>query len=281
MIIDTHVHLYPPQIRDDRERISAREPYFDKLTHNKVHKWGTAEELIARMDADGVDQCWCFGFAFSDLGLCRECNDYLAWAARTWPDRIRPFCVVPPRHGDMAREVERCADLGFIGVGELFPQGQDFELDNEAHTAPLANLCVERGLILNCHTAEPVGHDYAGKGNVGPKEAYAFCEHHPDTKVVFAHFGGGLWLYETMPEVKAVLANAAYDTAAWVYLYGGAVMAAAWAAGIGEKLLFGTDWPLLSNGRFAKRLADARLSHRQMEALMGGNALRFAGSLDK
>lgn len=276
MIIDVHNHLYPPEIQKNQEAISLREPYFDKLTHNKVHKWGTAEELIERMDADGVDQCWCFGFAFADLGLCQVCNDYLAWAAQQWPDRIKPFAVLPPRHPRIADELVRVKKMGFIGVGELFPQGQDFDLTNLSHTTPLVEACQELGLIINTHTAEPVGHDYAGKGDVGPKEAYAFCSHHPEVKVIFAHFGGGLWLYETMPEVREVLKNAAYDTAAWVYLYGAEHMKAAFAAGVGHKMLFGTDWPLLTNKRFQSRIDGAGLTEEQKSDLMGLNAQRFA-----
>lgn len=274
-MIDVHVHLYPPEIRDDQEAISAREPYFDLLTHNRVHKWGTAEELIDRMDAEGVDQCWAFGFAFRDLGLCRVCNDYLIDAARRYPGRIKAFAVVPPLSSGAVAEVERCADAGCVGLGELFPQGQGFALDDSSHTAPLAGVAAERGLIFNIHTAEPTGHDYAGKGNVGPREAAAFCEHHPDVKVVFAHFGGGLWLYETMPEVRKTLRNARYDTAAWPYLYNGAVLKAAWAAGIGEKLLFGTDWPILTSHRFESRLEAAGLDDGQRKAFLGGNAHAF------
>ena len=49
---------------------------------------------------------------------------------------------------------------------------------------------------------------------MGPKEAAAFCLNHPEVKVIFAHFGGGLWIYEMMPEMKLALKNAYYDTAA-------------------------------------------------------------------
>lgn len=278
-MIDTHVHLYPPEIRDQQERISATEPYFDKLTHNKVHRWGTAEELIERMDQEGIDQCWCFGFAFSDLGLCKECNNYLADAANRYPSRILPFAVVPPRDPKAINEIHRCADLGFVGVGELFPQGQNFDLTDKSHTQNLAQACIDRNLMLNVHTAEPVGHDYVGKGNVGPRQAYELCLNHPDLRVIFAHFGGGLWIYETMPEVKKVLANAAYDTAAWVYLYGVEAVSAAFAAGVGEKILFGTDWPILNNRRFESRLNGLTL--QQLEAITHTNPSRFAEQTSK
>ena len=102
-----------------------------------------------------------------------------------------------------------------------------------------ANLCVL------WHTAEPVGHGYAGKGNVGPKEAAAFCIHHPEVKTIFAHLGGGLWLYELMPEMRLYLSNAWYDLAALPWLYEGTVLKAIQSAGVLDKFLFGTDFPIL------------------------------------
>ena len=125
-VIDVHVHVYSEQFVRDRELISKKEPHFDLLTHNKVHKWGTAEQLIQRMDETGVDQSWIFGFAFRDPGLCAICNDYVIDAVRRYPGRLKGFASISPLTRGFAAEAERCADAGLIGVGELFPQGQNF-----------------------------------------------------------------------------------------------------------------------------------------------------------
>lgn len=278
MFIDTHVHVYLPQLRRDRELISRSEPHFDLLTRHSAHRWGTADELIAVMDATGVDQSWIFGFAFRDPGLCALCNDYVIEAVRRWPDRLRGFAVVNPCRRGFIAEMERCAAAGLVGVGELFPRGQGFDLDDQRQTWRLAAACADMNMLLCVHTAEPVGHDYAGKGNVGPKEAAAFCVHHPCTDVIFAHFGGGLWLYETMPEMKLYLRRARYDIAAWPYLYGAAVMGAVKAAGVTDKMLYGSDWPILDRKRYEKRLAAWGATDDEKEALTGGNALRLLQS---
>lgn len=273
-IVDVHVHVYPPELIRDQEIISQTEPHFDLLTHNRVHKWGDADQLVSRMDETGVTESWIFGFAFRDLGLCRLCNDYVIDAVNRYPTRLKGFCVVPPLAQGACAEVERCADLGCIGVGELFPQGH-FDLADKSCTTPLVRCCQERDMILKFHTAEPVGHDYDGKGNVGPKEAAQFCVNHPDVKVVFAHFGGGLWLYESMPELKKALRNARYDTAAWPFLYDAKVLSAAWAAGTGKKLLFGTDWPILDLPRFVSRIEGSGLSDEEQSDFLAGNARAF------
>ena len=279
MIVDTHVHIYPPELVRDQELISRTEPHFDLLTHNTVHKWGTAEDLIAAMDRTGVEQSWVFGFAFRDPSLCRLCNDYVIEAVRRWPDRLKGFAVVNPARRGFAAEMERCRAAGLTGVGELFPQGQGFALDDARATWRLAAACDDLDMPLCVHTAEPVGHEYAGKGDVGPKEAAAFCVNHPQTTVIFAHFGGGLWLYETMPEMRLYLYNARYDTAAWPYLYDASVMAAAKAAGVLPKMLYGTDWPILDRTRYEKRLAACGLNEAESTALTGGNAACLLDSL--
>lgn len=281
MVIDTHVHVYPPELVRGRELISRREPYFDALTHNRVHRWGTAEDLIRAMDETGVDQSWIFGFAFRDPALCALCNDYVIEAVRRWPDRLRGFAVVSPLRRGFVAELERCRAAGLIGAGELFPQGQGFDLDDERQTWRLAAACVDLKMPLLVHTAEPVGHDYAGKGRTGPREAAAFCAHHPAATVIFAHFGGGLWLYETMPEMKLYLRNAWYDTAAWPFLYGAEVLAASRAAGTADKMLYGSDWPIADKRRCESRLSSCGLNDAEREQFLGGNAARLLASLGR
>ena len=199
-MIDFHVHVYPPEIIKNAEKISSREPYFNALTHNKVHRWATVNDLLSAMKENGVERSVIFGFAFQDLELCRICNDYVISAVKNYPERLSGFCVVPPSthastHASACgteAEIIRCAEQGLIGVGELFPEGQGFDITDKRETQKLAGILQELGLILLLHTAEPVGHDYVGKGNIGPKEAAVFCSNNPELKVIFAHLGGGL-----------------------------------------------------------------------------------------
>lgn len=281
MIIDGHVHVYPPEVVRYQEHISEKEPYFDLLTHGKVHRWSLVEDVLSHMEENGIDQSWICGFAFSDPGLCRLCNDYIAEAVRRYPTRLRGLCVVNPTAPGFEKEMFRCAEAGFIGVGELFPQGQGFDLSESRETWRLAGACHEANLFALIHTAEPVGHDYPGKGNVGPKEAAAFCANHPEVEVVFAHWGGGLWLYELMPEMKVVLQHAHYDTAATPFLYRFEVYDALFASKLGEKLLFGTDFPILRMERFTQALDRTGLSLKQKESLLGRNHIGLLKSLGK
>jgi hypothetical protein len=272
MIIDTHVHLYPPDVVREWEKIAEKEPYFRLLCSGKVHKWAVAEDLFEMMESDHIDQCWATSFAFRDPGLCRHCNDYVIETSERSGGRVKGLAVVNPLSRDFEKEIFRCREAGMIGVGELFPDGQVFDITDERQTWRLAAACRDAGMFLMLHTAEQVGHDYPGKGSAGPKEAAAFCLNHPGLAVVFAHMGGGLWQYEMMPEMKICLQNAWYDTAAVPFLYDAPIFRAVFAAGVGHKILYGSDFPLLRIKRFKRMLGEASLSPEEESALLGGNA---------
>jgi predicted TIM-barrel fold metal-dependent hydrolase len=275
MIIDTHVHVYPPEIMENWQNIAEKEEHFRILVTNNVHKWATVENVIEQMDKDGVDQSWIFGFAFDDMGLCRECNDYVMEALGKYPGKLKGLGVINPVARGIEEEVTRCKEAGFIGLGELFPEGQGFDLTDMRQTWKIAGLADELGLYLLFHAAEPVGHEYGGKGNVGPKEAAAFSCNHPEVKVVYAHWGGGLWLYELMPEMKRYLENTYYDTAATPWLYTSGMFDAIFSSGIGGKILYGSDFPILTHNRYVKILEQSGLAESQKNMVFSGNALDF------
>ncbi len=279
MIVDAHIHVLPPEIIGDHKRIAEKEPWFAILCASRACRMFSAEQLVAEMDEDGVDQGWLCGFGFLDQGLCRLCNDYIDETARRWPGRFERLAVVSPLDPGAEREILSCAERGFIGVGEIFPDGQRIDISDMRQTWRLNASAHEAGMFLFFHTAEPLGRDYSGKGDTGPEEAMQFCVNHPEAKVLFAHWGGGLWLFESLLRMRSVLRNAWYDTAATPFIYETSIFDAAFAAGVGHKILFGSDAPILRVGRYHDMLARTALSSAQKEALLGGNHKRFLNFL--
>lgn len=267
--------LYPAANIRDAATIAKKEPYFELLSTGKVHKWATAEDVVVSMDRDGIDVSWIFGFAFKDPGLCALCNDYVIEAVRKYPTRLKGLAVVSPCTPGAGSEIVRCREQGLVGVGELFPGGQEFDISDIRQTWRLAGAVAETGMFLLVHSAEPVGHDYPGKGNTGPREAAEFCLHHPEVEIVFAHFGGGLWMYELMPEMKLALSNAYYDSAAWPWLYEPNLLCAMEAAGVLRKLFYGSDFPILSYPKYGKMIAASALERGEVEKLLHRNAFDF------
>jgi predicted TIM-barrel fold metal-dependent hydrolase len=279
--IDFHIHLYSPDIIRDAEKISEREPYFDALIHNGVHKWATIDDLLPRMERDEVERAVVGGFAFQDAGLCRISNDYIIECMKKHPDKLEGLCLAPPLARGFDEEILRCAEAGCIGVGELFPEGQGIDITDISQTWRLAGVLHEANLCVLWHTAEPLGHPYVGKGNVGPREAAAFCMHHPEVRVIFAHLGGGLWLYEQMPEMRLYLSNAFYDLAALPWLYDAQILKTIEAAGVANKFLMGTDFPILDSSRYKKAISESGIGEENAERIRKGNAHSLLKKLKK
>ena len=115
-----------------------------------------------------------------------------------------------------------------------------------------------------------MGHEYPGKGRFTPEACFAFAAAHPDLTIVFAHMGGGLFLYELMPEVRETLAHVYYDTTAVPYLYGPEVYEMAVSCAGAEKFLFGSDFPLLPPRKYWQGLD--RLDDASRAAITRDNA---------
>ena len=277
MILDSHTHIFPPEIIARREQYLAREPWFGRLYAGPKAKMATAEQLIAAMDAAGVDCAATFGFGWRDPGLCRLSNDYVLEAARTYPGRLIGLAVVNPAAPGAEDEIARTAGTGaFRGVGELMPDGQQCTLADLTLLAPVMEAAQALGWPVLTHASEPVGHDYPGKGCPSLASAVCLARRFPQATIILAHWGGGLFFYELMPEVRRALACVYYDTAASPLLYDDAIFGLAMDLA-GDKILFGTDYPLLGPQRFLARVRGTGIADKALEKLLGGNAARVFG----
>ena len=275
MKIDVHVHITPPDLIKDWEQYSVNEPYFRMLSESPVNKFATAEQAVEALEADGYDMGVAFGFGFQDMGLCRYVNDYVIEKTREFPDRLIGFSVVVPQHPDMEREVIRCYENGLRGIGEIFPEGQEFALESAEEMAPLASLCTELDIPVLLHLNEPVGHYYAGKTKTSLWQAEQFARNFPRLDIIYAHWGGGLFFYELMRGVSRTLTNVYYDTAASVFLYGHKVYNVVKTLGLTDKILFGSDYPLLPLSRYFRDFDRSELTEEEKVAILGGNARRL------
>ncbi|GAI63616.1 unnamed protein product, partial [marine sediment metagenome] len=214
MIIDFHTHVFPPQIKKNRSKYIDSDPCFAILYSEKNAKLATADELIASMDKAGVDISVIVNIGWTTHELCVETNDYILESIARYPQRLIGFCTVQPHSYEAAiTEIERCAQEGIRGVGEIRPDIQLFDLRDEEVIEPLIKVIRKHKLILLTHASEPVGHNYPGKGAITPDMLYPFITSYPDLTIVCAHWGGGLPFYALMPEVKQAMNNVFFDTA--------------------------------------------------------------------
>jgi predicted TIM-barrel fold metal-dependent hydrolase len=210
---------------------------------------------------------------WSDHKLCVETNDYIMDAVARYPKRIIGFCAIQPLAGEKALiELERCAKGGLKGIGELRPDTQEYDMGNAEIMEPIAKSAQKYDMIVLPHSSEPVGHVYDGKGGITPKMLYRFISNFPNLKVVCAHWGGGLPFYALMPEVKKALANTYFDTAASPYLYKNDIFSIVGQITGENKILFGSDFPLMKQRRIVKDVQSLDLSDQTKKAILGENA---------
>jgi len=276
VIIDFHTHVVPPGIKERRAEYLGRDACFSLLYSEPKAKLATAEELVASMDQCGIDKSVVLNLGWVSHELCVETNDYILEAVARYPQRIIGFCVIQPLAREEAvRELERCAENGARGIGEMRPDVQGFDLRDNALMKPLIESAIEHDLVFLIHASEPVGHEYFGKGSITPDTIYPFILGFPRLKLVCAHWGGGLPFYALMPEVAEALSNTCFDTAATPFLYRPPIFKhVADIVGI-ERILFGSDYPLLSPTRIIDQLALVDLGEEDRAKILGGNAQRL------
>jgi hypothetical protein len=278
MIIDFHTHVFPPQIKKNRSKYVGDDPCFAIIYSDPKAKLATADELITSMDEDGVDISVLVNHGWTTHELCVETNDYILESIARYPNRLIGFCSVQPNSYEAAiAEIERCAKGGARGVGEMRPDMQLFDLRDEVIMKPLAEVIAKHKLLLLTHASEPVGHEYRGKGSITPDMLYPLITSSPDLTIVCAHWGGGLPFYALMPEVKQAMTNVFFDTAASPLLYSPEVYNQVIQLVGADKILFGSDYPLLTPGRLLKEIGSLNLAEATKSLILSDNARRLLG----
>jgi len=282
VIIDFHTHVFSPQIKKNRSKYIDSDPCFATLYSNPDAKLATADELIESMDKEGIDISVIVNLGWTTHELCVETNQYILESIARYPDRLIGFCSVQPWSFEAAvTEIERCIEGGIRGVGELRPDMQLLDFTDEQVIKPFVEIMMKHKLILLTHASEPLGHDYTGKGSITPDILYPFITNFPDLTIVCAHWGGGLPFYALMPEVKQAMKNVFFDTAASPFLYSPQIYSQVVQLVGADKILFGSDYPLLAQSRLLKEIRSLDLSEETKNLILSGNARRLLGIKDE
>ena len=240
-----------------------------------------ADELVAAMDDQGVDKAVTFGFPWSTAETTQRHNDYILEAVARHPDRLIGFCCVDPAHPRAAREVDRCLEAGLVGVGELAFYCSDMDSTCLGDMDDIMALARKFHRPVMIHTNEPVGHPYAGKTSNTLAQIYALVKRYPDNDLVLAHWGGGIFMYNLLKkEVAQVLARVWFDTAASPFLYRPDIYPMAITLAGLDKILFGTDYPLIQPRRYLEEMARAGLTDSQIRNICHDNAAKLLGLKD-
>lgn len=278
MIIDFHTHIVPPDIIKKRDVLAQQDTCLSALYGDPKAKMATVEDLINSMDQDGIDFSVMVNMGWASLDLCQITNDYIMQSVKQYPDRLAGFGMIDPRWKNCVKEIERCANGGLIGIGELMPHLQGYDLGDENLMKPVVESTIAHNMIIMTHSSEPVGHLYSGKGNVHPQMLYRFITNFPEQKVICAHWGGGLPFYALMPEVLTSFGNVWFDTAASPFLYSYDIFNIVTQITGDNRILFGSDFPLITQ----KRIVNALERNKEIDIIsrsriLGENAGELMG----
>lgn len=288
-IVDCHVHLFPdaaaadPQgwaaVRGEHRWATMVAPRPDG---RRVQGWAGVDRMLRDMDAAGIERVVLQGWYWERPATCAEHNHAMAAAIGAHPDRMSAVATFHPAGGESAlNSLRRLRDMGFAGLGELCPEAQGFAHEDPVFERALS-LAGDWGWPVTLHVTEPAGRDYPGRVETPLMKIVGLVRAHPDVRFVLAHWGGLLPLFEMNATVGRALAGTFYDTAASPLIYGGGVTKAVASAIGSDRILFGSDYPILPRGGpeptfepFLKVVREGGLPPSGLEAVLGGNARRL------
>ena len=268
MLIDAHIHLYPPSVYSDpRAWAKGRgESYWLSCVAPErgptLQGWADVDQLLRDMDNAGIEKAIILGWYWQNHDTCIENLKWQIDWIQDHPDRLLAYAAFNPNGGaDSLDMLDRAFDAGLSGIGELNPPAQGYAYENDTLDKAL-ELAAKCGKAVNFHVTDPTTRDYPGKIETPFESLFSMAQRHPNTTFVFAHLAGMM----NLPRLKQ-LDNVYLDTAATPLLYNDSIYQKAIDQIGADRILFGTDYPLRT---FPKRQSKPDFSSHL-------NALRACG----
>lgn len=275
MIIDCHTHIFEPDIVRNREKY-LDDANFRHLFHGVKARLADHTSLLASMDESGVDLSVAMGFPWVKEERSRAQNEYFREVMRAAEGRILCFGSVPQvKESGIEAAVREIKDMGLCGIGEIAFYEGGLDERNAGRLRGILEAAGTNSLPVCLHVNEPVGHAYPGKYDPEFGRLYSVLKDFGGQSLILSHWGGGLFFYEMMPEVGKALAAVFYDTAASPLLYDDAVYEVAMKIVGSEKILFGSDYPLLPAKRYLSSLETRVGKGSDRRNILGENVRRL------
>ncbi len=275
MILDFHTHIFPKDV------LLSRDCYFDdpgfKLLYSSeksavTDHAGLAEYILT----EKLHGAAAMSFPWSGEKHCMRQNECMA--SIPGGGNIFPFGMIPlSGSGSVRHYAEELKSFGLYGIGEIaFYTGGMNDL-SKIFLREVLEAAADLSLPVCLHLNEPVGHSYPGKYEPSLAAVYELLKSVPEATVILSHWGGGLCFYELMPEVNEVLKNVFYDTAATPYLYRSGIYSTAVKITGADRIVFGSDFPLLGIGRYKGSIEQEIGTMEDRNKILGENAKRILG----
>ncbi|MGI0092029.1 MAG: amidohydrolase family protein [Nitrososphaerales archaeon] len=206
-------------------------------------------------------------------------NDEIAEAVRNSPDVFIGFGSVDPWKGKAAvREVERCAnELGMKGI-KFQPNSQAF-FPSDRRFYPIYEACQRLKLVTIFHTGM-TGIGAGAPGGEGIRLKYSrpipyiddLAADFPTLTIIAAHPS---WPWqEEMLAVARHKGNVFIDLSGWAPKYFPESLVHYANSLLQDKVLFGTDYPLIDPERWLKEFAELPFKEEVRKKILYSNAMR-------
>lgn len=252
---DVHVHCFKPSVCQNRN-VYFNDGYFRMLYGDNRSQLASWKEVSSYLDSSGTDRAILVSFPWQDRTYLKEHNEYFSRMIRSGNNRTLIFGNISNSSDNIESQITSLKEMGFSGVGEIaFYDGiTDWAFINSVldHSGKL-------GMTVNIHVNEPVGHNYSGKYTTDFKILCEILTNNSSTRVILSHLGGGFIFYFLIPEIRNNLQNLYFDISASPYIYSNEVYECALISAPG-RILFGTDYPLISKNRYENAIPAEFLS---------------------
>ena len=215
----------------------------------------------------------------SEMGLTRIMNEEVAEAAYANADALIPFASIDPHKGKMGvREARRLIDEFGVRGFKFHPTSQGF-YPNDRMAYPLYEVIQEAGLPALFHTGQ-TGAGAGAPGGMGLRLKYSNPIHlddvaadFPELTIIMAH--------PSFPWQDEALAVATHkpkcyiDLSGWSPKYFPANLVQYANTLLKERMLFGTDYPVLDPDRWMRDFDQLPIKPEVRPLIMKENAIRM------
>jgi predicted TIM-barrel fold metal-dependent hydrolase len=275
MIVDFHTHIFSSEVIENRSRF-VDDRNFNILYSDEKARLIDHRLLLQAMDSSHIDCAVALGYPWEKEEYYELQNQYFKRVMELSKGRIYPFATIPMiDERNIDGYVKGIKDMGLCGIGEVGFYSSGFSRREEKILSRLFESALKYSLPVSLHVNESVGHEYVGKYETDFRRLYAILHEFRGLTVILAHWGGGMLFYELMPEVRESFANVYYDTAASPFLYRDEVYDIAARIVGSEKILFGTDYPLINYSRYVQSIERIITDENDRENILGANAMRI------
>lgn len=275
--IDVHVHVRTNQNQKNADtRFKAAQSYFRNLPQQR-----NPTELATYYRSLGLKAVIFDVDAESQTGR-KISNDEISEIARNSAGTFIGFGSVDPWKGKAAvAEVERCAtELGLKGM-KFQPNSQAF-FPSDSRFYPIYEACQRLNLTTIFHTGM-TGIGAGSPGGEGIRLKYSrpipylddLAADFPSMTIIAAHPS---WPWqEEMLAVARHKGNVYIDLSGWAPKYFPESLVHYANSLIQDKVMFGTDYPLIDPERWLKEFADLPIKDEVRKKILYGNAMRVLG----